>query len=122
MPLSHIVTIQTQVRDPAAICSACQRLKLPAPVHGTTRLFSAEATGWQVRLSAWRYPVVCDVNTGQVLYDHYGGRWGDPAHLDRFLQAYAVEKATLEARRQGHSVTEQSLSDGSIKLTVGVHS
>ena len=40
--------------------------------------------------------------------------------LDRFLQMYAVEKAKLEARRQGHSVTEQSLADGSVKLTINV--
>ena len=38
--------------------------------------------------------------------------------LDRFLQAYAVERAKSEARRQGHSVTEQPLADGSIKLTI----
>jgi hypothetical protein len=46
--------------------------------------------------------------------------WGDKRELDRFLQAYAVEKARIEARRQGHTVTEQSLADGSIKLTVQV--
>ena len=33
---------------------------------------------------------------------------------------YAVEKARIEARRQGHSVTEQPLADGSIKLTIQV--
>ena len=38
--------------------------------------------------------------------------------LDRFLQAYAVEKARIEARKKGHAVTEQSLADGSIKLTI----
>ena len=32
----------------------------------------------------------------------------------------AVEKAKLEARRRGHTVTEQRLEDGSIKLTVRV--
>lgn len=32
----------------------------------------------------------------------------------------AVEKAKIEARKKGHSVTEQSLADGSIKLTVQV--
>ena len=117
---SHILTIQTQVRDPAAIRSACGRLKLPDPVQGPTRLFTSEATGWQVRLPDWHYPVVCDTASGQMQYDNYGGRWGDPAHLDRFLQAYAVEKAMLEARRQGYAVTEQALADGSIKLTVGV--
>ena len=44
--------------------------------------------------------------------------WGDQQHLDHFLQAYAVERATLEARRQGHSVLEEALPEGFIKLTV----
>jgi hypothetical protein len=55
-----------------------------------------------------------------VRYDNYNGRWGEQAQLDRFLQAYAVEKAKIEARKRGHTVTEQSLTDGSIKLTVSV--
>ena len=46
--------------------------------------------------------------------------WGDRKHLDKLLQAYACEKAKIEARRRGHSVTEQTLADGSIKLTIGV--
>ena len=39
-------------------------------------------------------------------------------HLDLFLQAYAVEMAKLEARKQGYSAYEQPLSDGSIKVTL----
>jgi hypothetical protein len=31
-----------------------------------------------------------------------------------------VEKAKAEARRVGHSVSEQALTDGSIKLTIQV--
>jgi hypothetical protein len=46
--------------------------------------------------------------------------WGNPQHLDRFLQAYAVERARIEASKQGHRVSEQTLADGSIKLTVQV--
>lgn len=46
--------------------------------------------------------------------------WGDRVHLDRFFQAYSVEKTHIEARRQGFEVYEQPLSDGSIKLTVCV--
>ena len=71
-----------------------------------------------VRLPDWHYPLVCQTNTGVLQYDNFEGRWGDPKHLDRFLQAYAVERTLAEARRQGHTVTEQSLPDGSIKLTV----
>lgn len=116
--MSHIVTIQTQVRDPLALHAACRRLQLPAAVHGTKRLFSSEATGWQVQLPGWHYPVVCDTEQGQVFYDNYEGRWGAPEPLDKFLQAYAVEKTILEARRQGHFITEQPLANGSIQLTV----
>ena len=54
--MSHIVTIQTEVRDPTAIHAACERLKLPAPVQGTAKLFTTEATGLLVTLPRWRYP------------------------------------------------------------------
>ncbi len=46
--------------------------------------------------------------------------WGERRQLDRFIQGYAVERARLEARRHGHTVTEQTLADGSIKLTIQV--
>ena len=36
------------------------------------------------------------------------------------MQAYAIERARLEARRRGHTVVEQPLKDGSVKLTVTV--
>ena len=118
--MSHIVQIQTEVRDPAAIQAACRRLRLPEPVHGTAQLFSGEATGLLVKLPDWLYPAVVHVETGQVQFDNYGGAWGRQEHLDRFLQRYAVEKAAIEARRRGHRVTELALPDGSIKLTVEV--
>ena len=118
--MSHIVEIRTEVRDATAIGAACNRLGLAQPVHKTARLFTDEAAGMAVELPGWRYPVVCDLETGQVRYDNYRGYWGDPAHLDRFLQAYAVEKAKIEARKRGHSTSEQRLADGSIKLTIQV--
>ena len=118
--MSHILTIATEIRDPVALRRSCQRLGLAEPVHRTAKLFSSESTGYCVELPAWRYPVVCQVETGVVHYDNYGGRWGDPVHLDRLKQAYAVEKSVIESRRQGHSVTEQTLADGSIRLTIQV--
>ncbi|MEZ5941350.1 MAG: DUF1257 domain-containing protein [Planctomycetaceae bacterium] len=116
--MSHIVMIATQIRDPMALSSACARLSLPVPTLGTVKLFSTEATGHCVRLPNWRYPVVCHLETGQLSYDNYQGRWGDPAQLNRLVQAYAVEKARLEARRSGHTIVEQALPDGSIQLTL----
>jgi hypothetical protein len=114
------VTIKTEVRDHAAVSAACRRLQLPLPVVGTARLFSGQATGLIVRLPEWTYPVVIDTTSGQVHYDNYNGAWGDQAQLDRFLQAYAVEQARIEARKKGYQVAEQALADGSIKLTIRV--
>lgn len=118
--MSHIVEIKTQVKDAAAVEAACRRLSLPAPTHGTAKLFSDSATGVIVALPKWRYPVVFNATSGEAKYDNYNGRWGDPVQLDRFLQAYACEMAKIEARKKGHAVTEQQLADGSVKLTISV--
>ena len=118
--MSHVVQIQTQVRDPAAIGCACQRLQLPAPVEGEFQLYTTRESGLGIQLRGWRYPVVCKPKTGEIKYDNFGGHWGAQEELERFLQAYSVEKAAIEARRRGHSVVEQPLSDGSIKLTITI--
>lgn len=116
--MSHIVTINTQIRDPVALAAACRRLGLEEPLTGTAQLYSGEATGLIVKLPGWRFPVVIEPHSAQIHFDNYNGAWGDQAQLDRLVQAYAVEKARIEARKTGHSVTEQALSDGSIKLTI----
>jgi hypothetical protein len=118
--LSHIVSITTEIRDEQAVRAACVRLQLAAPEHKTVRLFSATATGLCVQLQAWTYPVVCNTQTGQLSYDNYGRAWGRQEEFNKFLQAYAVEKARIEARKKGHRVSETKLEDGSIKVTVHV--
>ena len=118
--MSHIVEVQTEVRDPVAVQSACSRLKLTAAVLGSHRLFQGSVVGLGVQLPDWRYPVVCDLASGQLRYDNFGGRWGEQSQLDKFLQSYTVEKARIEIRRKGHTCTEQQLEDGSIRLTVNV--
>jgi hypothetical protein len=116
--VSHIVTVATEVRDPDTVAAACRRLGLPEPVEGTAALFEGQASGLLVRLPGWLYPVVCDTATGAVRYDNYNESWGRQEQLDRLLQAYAVERAKIEAHKRGHYVVEQSLADGSIKLTI----
>ncbi|WP_254508141.1 DUF1257 domain-containing protein [Anatilimnocola floriformis] len=118
--MSHIVQIQTQVRDAAAVMAACRRLGLAPPIHQVAKLFTNTAEGLTVQLPAWQYPVVCDLTNGQLKFDNFNGRWGKQQELDRFLQAYACELAKIEARKKGHTVSEQTLADGSIKLTIQV--
>ena len=118
--MSHIVSIKTQVRDTAAVAAACRRLALPEPVHGTADLYSGQATGLLVQLPGWLYPAVVETTTGTVRYDNYNGVWGDEQQLHRFLQAYVVEQARIEARKKSYLTTEQSLADGSILVDIEV--
>jgi hypothetical protein len=120
MALSHVVEIKTEIRDEQAVRAACTRLQLAPPEHKTVRLFSATATGLCLQLPGWQYPVVCNLQSGAVQYDNYNGAWGEQARLNQFLQGYAVEKAKIEARKKGHSVSETQLQDGSIRVTVRV--
>jgi hypothetical protein len=55
-----------------------------------------------------------------VSFDNYNGHWGEQKYLNAFLQAYAVEKAKIEARKKGHTCSETKLEDGSIRVTVRV--
>jgi hypothetical protein len=118
--VSHIVEIKTEIRDPVAVAAACQRLGMPEPMHGTAKLFEGEAAGWLVKLPGWLYPIVIDTATASVRFDNFNGNWGSPEQLDHFLQAYGVAKAAIEARKQGLSVAERTLADGSILVTIGV--
>jgi hypothetical protein len=118
--MSHIVKIQTEIRDRQALDSACRRLQIALPQAGTFQVYQVQATGLKVDLPHWKYPVVCDLLTGELHYDNYGGRWGEESQLHQLLQTYAVEKTCLEARKQGYSATEQILSDGTIKVTVNM--
>ena len=118
--MSHIVTIKTEVRDAAAVRAACRRLGLAQPVHRTVKLFSGEASGLAVQLPDWQYPVVCELSSGEARFENFEGRWGGQKYLDQFIQTYAVEKAKLESRCKGYSLTEQPMADGSIKLVINV--
>ena len=53
-----------------------------------------------------------------VRYDDFQGHWGNVSDLHKFLQRYAVEKTKIEGNRRGHTVTEQQLDNGSIRLQI----
>ena len=118
--MSHIVEIKTEVRDEAAVQAACLRLHLPRATRGKFQLYSSTETGLAIELPHWKFPVVVNTETGQLRFDNYRERWGSREFLDQFLQAYATERVKIEARKKGHSVIEQRLDNGSIKLTVNV--
>jgi hypothetical protein len=116
--MSHIVQIKTRVQDQGAVIAACRHLGLAEPVHGTAQLYSGAATGLLVQLSGWQYPAVIDLATGTIQYDNFEGRWGDQQQMSRFVQRYAVEKAKIEAKKRGHTISEEMLADGSIRVQI----
>lgn len=75
--MSHIVMIDTEIRDIRAVQSACARLDLPAPNPGEVQFLSGKVSGLLVHLTSWKFPVVCQLQTGALKYDDYEGRWGE---------------------------------------------
>ena len=75
--MSHIVQIQTQVRDPVAVAAACRRLGLAEPQQRMAKLFTSTEEGLVIQLPGWRYPVVCDLTSGALKYDNFNGNWND---------------------------------------------
>ncbi len=115
--MSHIVTIQTQVRDPAAIRLACARLQLPERCMAPFVCFRTKPPAGKcgspsggTRSSARPTLAACGTTTSKA--------GGEIPALGAFLQRYAVEKTRLESRLRGHTVLERPLADGSIHLTV----
>jgi len=117
-PMSHVATITLEFRDPEALADAAGALGL-ALAHDTVRFYDGtRVTGTALRLPGWRYPVVID-GEGRLVYDHYEGQWGDPAHLHRFRQAYAEAATRRFAQAQRLRVTRTVQADGTVRLAIG---
>lgn len=113
--MSHTATVEVDVKDAESFRKACARLGVDCQVDDTVTMFDGTVVrGMSVRLPGWTYPVV--FADGKAHFDNYNGRWGDEIHLNRFKQAYAVEVAKKQARKQGFRVTEKQQKDGSVRL------
>ncbi len=103
-----------------------QQLLLPARIFVGNRRWKVATDCSVPRSTAWQYsPQLALSDRVRVANGSFDLRQlrrtlGDAKELDRFKQRYAVEKATIEARRLGRSVLEQQLADGSVKLTISV--
>ena len=123
--MSHFTTVTTQIKDIAALRSACKEL-------GIDVLENAEARGYSTNTSKGEYVLRLkgpyDVAINKQPDGSYGltTDWWD-GHVERevgtnygrLLQLYAVHKATIEARKRGHTVQRKSGKNGAIKLVIG---
>jgi len=46
-----------------------------------------------VQLPEWRYPVVAQLDAGELRFDNYNGHWGKPEHLDKCVNRFFLSTA-----------------------------
>jgi hypothetical protein len=126
--MSHIQTIEVEITDLQALKSACKRLnlewkqdqktfkwyqgqskcdhaiKVPAATYEIGVLKNADRKGFTLQVDYYDRKVTEKI--GQL-----GGL---------FKQAYALEKAKLEAIRKGYSVKEHKINERQIELRISV--
>ena len=116
--LSHVVTVQTEVRDPPPSRPPAASSHCPSRSTARPSFFSGQAPGLLVRLPEWLFPVVIDRPPARPATITTRGL-GDERHLHRFLQAYVVERSPSRPAEE-LLTTEQSLADGSILVEIEV--
>lgn len=119
--MSHTVKVAVKMKNVEALNAAIDKLGLTR-VGGREsqnhRLWSGNtANGIGIKLPGWQYPVVVNPDTGEAVYDNFGGHWGAQDTLDQLCQEYAVQETTMQALQHGYCVEhEEELEDGSRKL------
>jgi hypothetical protein len=123
--MSHFTTIQTQIKDIAALREACGELGLPLVADTVARGYGGQRQlGEFVIQLKGPYDIAVNRQTDGTF--GLSTDWWD-GHVERevgsnygrLLQLYAVHKTAREARRRGLSVQRTQRTDGSIKLTIG---
>lgn len=94
--------------------------------HCTMPSYSGEVTGFHFRLfdekngekKKWRYTCAVRDSDKQLVYDNYGGVWGDQASLSKVVQNYA-KRCTMNAlRNEGFQFGKETVdAEGTITLS-----
>lgn len=122
--MSHFTTIKTQIKDLAALRSACEEMKLPLLQNAAARGYANQTRRGDLviqltgpydiavnRQPDGTYGLTTDWFLGHV-EKQVGPNFG------KLLQLYGVHKATAEARKKGFSVLRQPQRNGSIKIVL----
>lgn len=122
--MSHFTTICTQIKDIAALESACKELHLSLRQNTEARGYASQTRRGDFVIQL-KGPYDIAVNrqpngTYGLTTDWWQGHVEKEvgANFGKLLQLYGVHKATAEARRKGFSVLRQQQRNGSIKLVL----
>lgn len=124
--MSHITKVAVQVRDLAAVESACRDLgltfmrgqktqayyggtsaclhaiKVPGSSYEIGLIQAKDGKGYELAFDSW--------GTGQVISEKLG------AGLEKLKQGYAVALASMRAKAQGWIVSKSILPNGTVRL------
>ena len=122
--MSHFTTVKTQIKDIAALRSACAEL-------GLTVKQNAQARGYYENKTKGDYVIKLKGPYDIALNQQPDGSFGITADLweghvekevgknyGKLMQPYGVHKVALEARKKGLSVLRRPQQNGSIKLVL----
>jgi hypothetical protein len=117
--MSHVTTVQTEIKDKTALMMACKQLgcQFKTGKHKVTMYSGSVECEFSFNLPGWRYPVAL-LNDGTLKFDNFNGNWGNSKELDKMKQAYGVEVATKKARSMGYIVQKKIKQDGTVQLAL----
>jgi hypothetical protein len=127
--MSHIQTIEIEITDLGALKSACKRLGLEwKQDQKTFKWWGKEDSKCDHAISVpgATYEIGVLKNVGMkgftLQVDYYDGKVTEKIGQlgGLFKQAYALEKAKLEAIKKGYSVREHRINDKQIELRITV--
>lgn len=83
------------------------------------KLWEGSYEGVAIRIPGWTYPVVFNLDTGNLVFDNHNGHWGDEIKLDALVQRYVYEDAIAQAYINGETVETVTDEMGNITLAIG---
>jgi hypothetical protein len=123
--MSHFVTVETQLKDIAALKAACRELGLNVQENAEARGYAANRQHGDFVVTL-KGPYDIAVNRKQdgtfgLTADQWQGHVAKEVgtNFTKLMKLYSVHKVLIEAKRKCHTVRRQDLKDGSVKLTVG---
>lgn len=126
--MSHIQTIEVEITDLQALKSACKRLNLEwKESQNSFKWYQGQSKcDHVIRVPGATYEIGVLKNADRkgftLQVDYYDRKVTEKiGQLGGFFkQAYALEKAKLEAIRKGYSVREHKINERQIELRIAV--
>lgn len=118
--MSHSVYAALAVTQKEKLIAACDQLGYKVEQNIRHKMYDGELVfGTRVTIPGWAKPVMVD-HHGKVVYDNYGGSWGDLADLNKLAQRYSLLVEQQVAQDMGALSDFEELPNGDIRLRIEI--